>query len=61
MTHITRRRTQGLPRPALPSAPLAAGGSQVKNGSGGPAGSQTFEKFDKQAVGFTLGLTRHAS
>ncbi|WP_152004643.1 hypothetical protein [Desulfoluna spongiiphila] len=28
----------------------AAGGSQVKDASGGPAGGQTFEKFDKQVL-----------
>jgi len=27
---------------------LAAGGRQVKDASGGPAGDQTFEKFNKQ-------------
>ncbi|GEM_PF-6650725 len=31
---------------------LAAGGSQVNDASGGPAGGQTFEKFDKQALAF---------
>jgi len=31
-------------------AHLAAGGSPVKDASGGPAGGQTFEKFDKQVL-----------
>jgi len=34
---------------------LAAGGSQLKDASGGPAGGQTFEKFDKQVLKNTLG------
>jgi len=33
---------------AFEVAHLAAGGSQLKDASGGPAGGQTFEKFDKQ-------------
>jgi len=36
-------------------ATLAAGGSQLKDASGGPAGGQTFEKFDKQVLKNTLG------
>jgi len=37
-------------QPAFKVAHLAAGGSQVKDASGGPAGGQTFEKFDKQVL-----------
>jgi len=44
-------------QPAFEVAHLAAGGSRVKDASGGPAGSQTFEKFDKQVLGIELSLT----
>jgi len=40
---------------AFEVAHLAAGGSQLKDASGGPAGGQTFEKFDKQVLKNTLG------
>jgi len=43
-----RNEGQGHSQPAFEVAHLAAGGSQVKDASGGPAGGQTFEKFDKQ-------------
>ena len=33
---------------AFKVAPLAAGGIQYRDASGGPAGGQAFEKFDKQ-------------
>ncbi|WP_152004346.1 hypothetical protein [Desulfoluna spongiiphila] len=42
----TRGKT--LRQPASSVVHFAAGGSQVKDASGGPAGGQTFEKFDKQ-------------
>ena len=42
-------------QPAFEVAHLAAGGSQVKDASGGPAGGQTFEKFDKQDLKNNLG------
>ncbi|WP_152004260.1 hypothetical protein [Desulfoluna spongiiphila] len=41
---LTLREISGLCGLAI----LAAVGSQVKDASGGPAGGQTFEKFDKQ-------------
>ncbi|WP_236890725.1 hypothetical protein [Desulfoluna limicola] len=43
-------KSKAHPQPAFKVAHLAAGGSQVKDASGGPAGGQTFEKFDKQVL-----------
>ena len=44
----TRGKTH--PQPAFKVANLAAGGSAVKDASGGPAGGQAFEKLDKQTL-----------
>jgi len=50
------RGTRGKehPQSAFEVAHLAAG-SQLKDASGGPAGGQIFEKFDKQVLKNTLG------
>jgi hypothetical protein len=50
-----RNESREHSQPASAVAHLAAGGTQIKDASGGPTGIQTFEKFKKKVLKNNLG------